>query len=513
MELEPEEVLFEAKKKSQLIEIEISSSVFKICFLILFFGFFLLSLRLYFLQIVNFQKYSSQAKKIYQKEISVPAKRSKILTADGEVLAETIKEKNTFKRVYYNSEIFSPVVGYVKKDNSSGVLGVEKTFDEILRGKEGKDIEIRNVKGEIIKKWRQENPQKGKNIILSLNSKLQKKLYEEIKKTAGEKKSGGIIFEVQTGKILALVSLPSDDSNIYQKKLTPEDIKKYSSQKKIFNENFILRGSLSPGSTIKPLISLFLLEEGIVSPSKNILCKGFTFIGKTKFKDWKAHGTTNLKKAIAESCDVYFYTFGPLLGEKKIKEYLDKFFWERLLKIDLPGEEVGFVPTSEWFKATLEGKKRKFSKGDLALISIGQGAIKTTPLHLAFALASIANGGKILKPQILKNAKPEILAQNLVSSRNIEIVKEGMKECTLSGTCKHLKDLPVLCAAKTGTAQVKGKKPTSWFVAFCPYDKPEIFSLVVIEDIGEGHLFSGRVTKKVLKFYFQNKSKKKNVYP
>jgi penicillin-binding protein 2 len=212
-------------------------------------------------------------------------------------------------------------------------------------------------------------------------------------------------------------------------------------------------------------------------------------------------------KAIAESCDVYFYTIGggygnqSGLGMDRIKKYLELFGWGGKTNIDLPGEKEGLVPDENW---KLQTKNEKWYIGDTYNASIGQGDILITPLQLTSAISAIANNGKLFKPQLLLNAKPELIREISAEQKNIDIVKQGMRETIVSGSAKSLNDLSVHVAGKTGTAETyKGKEYAhAWFTAFAPYENPEIVITVLIENGAEIGGVSTAVVKEVLNWYF-----------
>ncbi len=309
------------------------------------------------------------------------------------------------------------------------------------------------------------------------------------------------------------MSFPNFDNNEFIKGLSPESFDKIIQDKNEPLLNRAIAGQYPSGSTIKPLIAAAALEEGIISPDKQLNCPGqLTLKDKYNpnifwtFPDWKAHGPVNMNKAIAESCNVYFYTIGggygdiEGLGIEKIAKYLKLFGWGQALGIDLPGEMTGLVPSPLWKEET---KDEEWYIGDTYNVSIGQGDIGVTPLQLAIATAAIANNGKVFQPQLTENSEPNIIRQGFIEEDFLEVVKRGMREAVISGSAKALYDLPVKAAGKTGTAQVsKTKAPHSWFTVFAPYDNPEIVLTILIENGGEGSVTALPVAKEVLSWWF-----------
>jgi len=223
---------------------------------------------------------------------------------------------------------------------------------------------------------------------------------------------------------------------------------------------------------------------------------------------------TNLIKAIAESCNVYFYTLGGGYGEikglgiEKINQYLKQFGLGKILGIDLPGEKQGLIPDENWKR---EKKGEDWYLGDTYNVSIGQGDTMVTPLQIALTTAMIANNGILFRPQLVNKIDEDVIASQVIKKivmdgKIFDIVKKGMREAVVSGSARYLYDLPVKVAGKTGTAQTPGNKtPHSWFTGFAPYDNPEIVITILVENGGEGSAVAVPIAKEVLRWYFQNK--------
>ncbi|MDD5638480.1 MAG: penicillin-binding transpeptidase domain-containing protein, partial [Candidatus Pacebacteria bacterium] len=286
------------------------------------------------------------------------------------------------------------------------------------------------------------------------------------------------------------------------------------------------------GSIIKPLISSAALEEKIISPEKKINCQGkITILNpynpekETIKKDWTTHGLTDMRKAIAESCNVYFYTIGGGykdqigLGPTKIKKYLELFGWGNKTGIDIFSESKGFIPTPQWKK---EFKGENWYNGDTYNLSIGQGDILITPLQVALSYSAIANNGILFKPLIVKEIidenkniiqenKPQIIRENFTDKENLKVVREGMRMTVTAknaplASAPSLNDLPVKVAAKTGTAETgKNNYLHKWITVFAPYDNPEIVLTIVIEDIPDTQPTTIPIAKEVLNWYFKEK--------
>ena len=433
------------------------------------------------------------------------------------------------RRQYNNGPVFSHILGYLGKTNKDEVSqnkyflddyigrnGIENTYEDLLRGSYGEElVEIDNL-GKRQKTLAVREPVVGKDVTLSIDSELQDKIYNSLKaklSILSTSRAAAVAVNPLNGKILALVSFPSFDNNDFIKGLTPELFEKIIQNKNEPLFNRAISGNYPPGSTIKPLIASAVLEEGVINPDKQINCLGsislFDKYNKNilwTYNDWKTHGVTDMIKAIAESCDVYFYTVGGGYGDinglgiERIGKYLKLFGWGKNLGVDLPGEKSGFIPSSEWKLTT---KKEEWYIGDTYNASIGQGDVLVSPLQVAMAISVIANGGKLFQPQLLNNAEPKIINRDFIKKDYLETVKKGMRESVISGSSRLLADLAVKAAGKTGTAQVsKTKDPHSWFTVFAPYENPQIVLTILVENGGEGSSTAVPIAKEVLNWYF-----------
>ena len=441
----------------------------------------------------------------------------------------------TSQRNYIDSIYFSHILGYVGKisqeerekhpdyliDDYVGKTGLEFYYENILRGSYGEKLVEVDSQGKIQNIFAQKEPSAGTNIALSIDGDLQKKLYDEINHTLKElglDRAAGVALDPTNGQILALVSFPGFDNDKFIRGFSQKDFDKFiqNPSKPLFNR--AISGTYPPGSTIKPLIAAAALNERVVTPNQIINCSGsitiynqyYPNIFRT-YHDWKAHGPTNLSKAIAESCNVYFYTVGGGYGEieglgiEKIKQYLKQFGLGEILGIDLPNEAGGLVPDEDWKRKI---KSEDWYIGDTYNISIGQGDLLVTPLQMALATAAIANNGTLFRPQIVNKiddnpVSSQIIRNNIIDKEILDVVKKGMRETIISGTAKQLYDLPVKVAGKTGTAQAPGgKTPHGWFTAFAPYDNPKIVLAILIENGGEGSAVAVPIAKEVLRWYF-----------
>lgn len=457
-------------------------------------------------------------------------------------------EKNTV-RDYTMGPVFSHVLGYMGRitkneledaDNYSpsdylGKDGLEKSYETALRGVPGQMEVIKNASGvkkadNIIKQ-----PQAGYNLVLNIDAKLQQATYQALEKSIkniGSKKGAAVAINPKTGAILALVSYPSYDNNIFSGGVSRADFNAIINDPNQPFFNRVISAQYPTGSTIKPFLGMAALEEKLISPTKLINDIGYILVHSQydpsvsyKFAGVTPHGWVDLKKAIAVSSNIYFYTVGggyedqKGLGPTRIKKYLDLFGWEQKTGIDLPQEFKGFVPSPEWKKQV---KKENWWDGDTYNLSIGQSDLQVTPLQVAVAYSYIANRGTMYKPQVVqkiidgsgKDAKvikeftPEIISQNLIDPKNLEIVREGMRDGVQKdyGSSVMLRDLPVAVAGKTGTAETnKAGVFNTWSASFAPYDNPEIVFVTTIEGVQGLRAATLPVAHDVLQYYFTKK--------
>lgn len=336
---------------------------------------------------------------------------------------------------------------------------------------------------------------------------------------AGLKRGAAVVLDPRNGEVISLVSLPTFDNNLFARGITLDEYKALadSPDQPLFSR--AVSGEYPSGSTIKPIVAAAALQEKIITEFTSFLSTGGLRVGQWSFPDWKAggHGQTNVKKAIAESVNTFFYYIGGGydtfvgLGVDKMVSYFRKFLLGDQLGIDLPNEAKGFVPTKEWKEAT---KKEKWYVGDTYHIAIGQGDLIVTPLQVAAYTMAFANGGTIYQPHlvkeltrpdgtVVKTIESKTLASHLIDPANIEIVREGMRQTVTSGSARSMNALPVAVAGKTGTAQWSSKKnPHAWFTGFAPYNNPEMVITVLVEEGKEGSAIASPIAREFLAWYF-----------
>lgn len=443
------------------------------------------------------------------------------------------------EREYLDGKVFAHLLGYEGKirpeeyaelkdegylmTDAIGKQGVERSYESDLRGVHGKQLIEVDALGEVKKELGVVPPQKGSDLFLTIDAGLQREAYrvmEEAFRKANLKKGALIALDPRSGAVRALVSFPSYDNNLFSGGISGAAYSELTNNpdKPLFNRS--IAGEYPPGSTIKPILAGAALAEGIISAETSIESRGGIRVGRFFFGDWKAHGFTDLRRAIAVSSDVYFYSIGggygniSGLGIDRMRQYEERFGWGRKTGIDLPGEQDGFLPTPEW-------KQERFGErwyiGDDYNASIGQGYVTATPLQVVNATAAIANGGVLYQPRVVEAVQPgsaeqlkktSIIAnEEILSADILRIVREGMRETVTEGTAQSLNDLPVAVAGKTGTAQFGGGKQThGWFASFAPYEDPELAMVVLVEDQPEESTYHAvPITKSLYQWYFENR--------
>mgnify|MGYP001116844993 CR=1 FL=1 len=447
--------------------------------------------------------------------------------------------ENTAIRHYEYSNIFSQVVGYdgkitreemtrnpeYKMTDYIGKASLEKQYEKELRGTAGaKQVEVDSM-GNIKKNLGIISPKAGNDLILNIDADLQKKLYDsmmEILEKTEKKTAAAVAIDPRNGGVLAMVSLPSYDNNLFAGGIKNNDYQAIIGDKSLPLLNRAINGEYPPGSTIKPAVAAAALSEGIITPETIIDGHGGRIsVGGFSFGDWKPHGPSDVRLAIAQSNNIFFYSVGggygniSGLGMSRMKKYENLFGFGSPTGIDLPGESSGFIPDEQWKLDTL---KEKWYVGNSYHAAIGQGYITATPLQLANYTAALANGGTLYVPRVVSQIKKsngqvelvdsDVIRKNFISASVMQVVREGMRKTITDGTAQSLKDLPIEVAGKTGTSQFGGEGKThGWFISFAPFDNPEIAMVILAEGDGDGHTLGIPVTKAVYEDYFKDKTK------
>ena len=533
-EVEPDEILIDAQNlpgfdSSRLegrIERPIESKIFRNFLLALIALGLVFTVQLAKLQIVDAGDLRARAEANRLAQSVLIAERGYITDRHGEALAlNEWHEENGFSiRKYPLGEAASHVLGYVSypkrdsngfwfQESSEGLAGIEASFDETLRGENGVELRETSAVGNQVSGSIVRAPVDGNEIALSLDADLQRALYEAIQTRSEESGfvgGSGVVMDVHTGELHALVSYPSFDPEVLSSGAPKEQIQQYvASERSPFLDRAI-SGLYTPGSVVKPVVALAALEERIISPNKELYSSGSITVPNpydesrpSVFRDWKAHGWVDLRDALAVSSDVYFYAIGgglsgetaqdarvesqEGLGISTIERYMRLFGIGSITNIPLEGEARGVIPTPSWKADTFDGER--WFLGNTYHTSIGQYGFQVTAIQLARATAAIANGGTLIEPSIISGKVGKKVDLNL-QEENLQIIREGMHMAVEEGTALAINIQGVEVGAKTGTAEVGVNKEfiNSLLVGFFPYEKPRFAFAIVMERAPSGTL-------------------------
>ncbi|MBI4592360.1 penicillin-binding protein 2 [Candidatus Uhrbacteria bacterium] len=441
------------------------------------------------------------------------------------------------KRIYTTSApSLSHVMGYIGSLSQSdmeeyeqegyrlidtiGKTGIERHYESLLRGIPGKLTYEVNALGEKLAILSKEDPVLGSNLTLSIDLEFQKMVEQALAETlvnVGATRGSVVAIDPTTGALRALVSLPSYQANEFSDGISQE---RYTTLIEDRDQPLFFRaisGEFPSGSTFKPFVAYAALTEGIVSEHTSFLSSGGLRIAQWFFPDWKGggHGITDVRKALSESVNTYFYVVGggfdtvTGLGVERITDYAKKFGFGAMTGIDLSGEADGFLPSKEW-KQDVKGER--WYVGDTYHLAIGQGDFLTTPLQMAVATAVIANGGAKVTPYVVEQADgfgAELVEHMLptdiegLDTYAMSVVRQGMRQTVTTGSARSLNTLSEAVAGKTGTAQTPGNKPYhSWFTGFGPYEEPTIALVVLIEEGGESNDAAVPLARQILDWWF-----------
>ncbi len=444
---------------------------------------------------------------------------------------------NRPRRIYPEREKTAQLIGYtgiISKDELKklkqnkefhygsivGKMGIEKYYDETIRGKEGIIGRVVDVNGNVLEQNIEKEAVPGNTIVLTIDQDIQDLAYDLL----GDKTGAIVVSKPATGEILALVSKPSFDPNIFTDRFTVDE---FYVLKNNIDKPFLSRaiqGQYPPSSIFKLITASAALKTG-VSINKSVNCQGYMWIGNRIFKCWDVHHVQNMIGGIANSCDVYFYTTGLSVGRDEIMYFAQNYGVNKKTEIDLPGENVGLLPEMEWFKKKYN---RPWQNGDTANISIGQGDLLITPIEMNALTMGIANDGVVMKPHLLQrivslsdnkiitNIGNDVLRTIDLSAEQIDILKKGMYGVTTYGTAKWIKDAtPIPICGKSGTGEAGKEQEThAWFTAFAPYgdaNKDDMIAVtVVVEHGGGGSGVAAPLALQIINYYFKNRVIYKN---
>ncbi len=447
-------------------------------------------------------------------------------------------------RQYFYGEMMAHLIGYVgeisdielEKINARGYqagdivgkYGIEKFFDPYLKGENGaEEVEV-NAHGKKIRSLRKVDPTQGYHLHLTIDASLQQVAWDAFEGRPG----AAVVMDTRTGEVLALVSSPSFDPNLFNGGISHREWRKLSTNPFHPMENRAISGQYPPGSTYKLVLAAAALEEKIITPDTFVSCGGTFQLGNRVFRCWqkKGHGRVNLHRAIVESCDVYFYQLGKQLGVDKIAHYARAFGFGVPTGLSLAREKGGIVPTKAW---KLSKTRQAWQAGETISISIGQGFNLVTPMQLAGFYSALANGGDLYQPRLVSRidgpdgkmiwrSVPGKKSRMPISRENLKILNRALWGVVNEngGTGYVLRRAEKDVCGKTGTSQVVGLpmderarrakilsgayRDHALFVCFAPYKSPEIVVSVIVENAGHGGSAAAPIARKVIDAYFAN---------
>lgn len=466
---------------------------------------------------------------------------------------EGVEINAQLSRHYPQGKLASHAVGYVSRINENelrkldasnysatthiGKVGIERTYENVLHGKVGFQHVETNAQGRVLRVLDRTLPVSGKNLYLNLDSKVQAVAEQSL----GEENGALVAIDPRNGAVLAMVSVPVYDPNLFVHGISSAKYKELSKspERPLFNR--ALRGQYPPGSTIKPFIGLAGLELNLLQQHNELDCPGWYMIktDERRYRDWKkeGHQDTDLSKAIIESCDVFFYDLSVTLGIDNMSSYLAQFGLGQKTGIDLRGELAGLNPSREWKR---RNRNLPWFPGETLITGIGQGFMLATPLQLASATASIAMMGERYTPRmlfgiqnvqtspIIQTEEKPLKAVPVSDKKNWAYVLKAMKNVIhgLHGTARGIRyNLKYPIAGKTGTAQVFGiaqdaeyKKEEiakklqdhALFVGYAPYDDPKIAVALIVENGGSGGSVAAPIVRKVMDQYLLKQDSEQN---
>ncbi len=444
--------------------------------------------------VINAAKNSSSANPISQQIVPTSTDMSNLVST----------------REYATSTGLSHILGYVQypsKDNNGyyyqedfqGESGSEKYFDDQLKGTAGSRLVEVDARGKTISENVVRPPEQGHSVNLSIDSRVQSALYNNIRDIAtrvGFAGGAGIIMDVNTGEVLAMTSYPEYSSQVMSDKTDQQEVRRELNNPNLPFLNRAVDGLYTPGSIVKPYMALGAQNEGIIDPSTIIVTNGSISIPNpyddtksTLFRDWKNLGALDMRHAIAMSSDVYFYTVGggykdqKGLGILNIDKYLRMFGFGTTTMDGSDSvlfNKSGTIPTPEWKKQTFD---ESWYIGDTYHTAIGQYGFQVTPMQIIRGVAAVANYGKVLTPTIIKGDGPHVESVVPIPKKYFDVVHEGMRLSTQIGTSVALNVPFVKIAGKSGTAElgVSKDKVNSWITGFWPYDAPKYAFVVTLE--------------------------------
>lgn len=411
--------------------------------------------------------------------------------------------------------------GSLQQGDIVGKTGIEREYDDVLRGRRGWKLQTVNSLGRPFGSSQPgREPEDGRPLHLTIDKRLQRKLVESLADEVGS----GIFMNPNTGEVLALASTPGYDPNVFTAPVSRTTWTALISDSRHPLNDRAISSFYAPGSTFKVLMSIVGLETGAITPQTTVFCPGSVLIYNRRFMCWKqgGHGTVDVHKALVHSCNVFYYLLGKKVGIDAISKYAEMFGLGELSGIDIPGESRGIPPSAAW-KQRLQ--KEPWYPGDTISVSIGQGLLAVTPLQMVTMISAVANGGTLVRPHLARDAKSEATKLR-VSAASLALIRDALADVVEEGTATRARLGPILVAGKTGTAQVfkrsvgvdadkqpKGERDHAWFIGYAPAENPEIAFAIVIEHGGHGGTTAAPVARKVLEVFFEDRLPRKDADP
>jgi penicillin-binding protein 2 len=449
----------------------------------------------------------------------------------------SVEVEQTALRDYPDGPAVAHAVGYVGEVNESqlakiadgsiqqgdivGKTGIEREYDEVLRGRRGWKLQTVNSLGRPFGASQPgRDPEDGHPLRLTIDKRLQRKLVEAL----GDEVGSGIFLDPNNGEVLALASTPGYDPNVFTAPVSRTTWTALIGDPRHPLNDRAISSFYAPGSTFKVLMSIVGLETGAITPETTVFCSGSVSIYNRQFMCWKkgGHGTVDVHRALVHSCNVFYYLLGKKVGIDAISKYAKMFGVGELSGIDIPGESRGNPPSVEWKQRI---HKEQWYPGDTISVSIGQGLLAVTPVQMATMISAVANGGTLVRPHLARDAKVE--SEKIpVSAATLALIRDALADVVEEGTATKAQLGPITVAGKTGTAQVfkksvgvdadkqpKEERDHAWFIGYAPAEKPEIAFAIVIEHGGHGGTTAAPVARKVLEVFFEDRLPRKEEVP
>ncbi len=396
-----------------------------------------------------------------------------------------------------------------------GKKGLEGLYEEYLRGDTGERVVVVDSRGQLIEEFDRQPAHSGRDLELTLDLQLQQAAAELL-----EDRVGSIVaLDPRRGEVLALVSAPSFDPNLFARRLRRDDWRKLLDHPRHPLQNRALQNTYPPGSVFKIVMALAALDRGVIDPKATVAyCRGYSALYNNRYRCWKAagHGSVNLRQALKGSCNVYFHQLGQKLKIDQIAAYSRMLGLGTPTGIDLNGEKAGLVPDERW---SLEARKTPWYPGETISVATGQGPILVTPMQLAVVMAAVANGGYLVRPHLVRTEDSSTSGERLpLNPEHLELVADALRSVVNepggTGNSAAINGLEI--AGKTGTAQVIAQerrikneelapenRDHAWFASFAPGDDPRLVVVVFVENGGAGSRAAAPLARALYEQFFQ----------